>query len=96
VSGGALVEVPSYAARAWKGAELIRADSEAVEVAAGPCVTLPAASGAPERPDYWVIEMGHAKHARLPFPARFHLYHYGGSDYRLVALERPESFAPPG
>jgi hypothetical protein len=62
------------------------------------CVTLPRQAGAgPEAPKYllvdWVSQSG--EHP-AEFPARIHLYDLGASGLRVVGLERPASFDPPG
>lgn len=56
------------------------------------CVPLPAASDAsPSHPAYLVVSItAHGRDRREVLPARAHLYHLGGSEYRIVGLERPE------
>jgi hypothetical protein len=62
------------------------------------CVPLPAVPGAStSSPGYLMMDVVAGAHGEpaLP-PARVHLYHRGGSSYRIVGLERPDDFDPPG
>ncbi len=57
---------------------------------------MPADGAATRRnPSYWIVELSTQQAPALPYPARFHFYYWGGQNYLLVGLERPESFAPP-
>jgi hypothetical protein len=87
-----------YVTSAWRGAELhpVVAPGAESTVPGRVCVLLPALPAPRERPSYFLIEIAHAGPAPRPFPARFHIYHYGLLNYRLVGMERPESFAAPG
>lgn len=61
------------------------------------CARLPPVPGAsPDRPGYLVVDLVASTPGReTTGPARVHLYHLGGGGFRVVALARPESAAPP-
>lgn len=61
------------------------------------CTTLPPVPGAaPSSPQYLIVDL--TAHAGVSHsgPARVHLYHLGGANFRVVGLERPEDGDPPG
>jgi hypothetical protein len=62
------------------------------------CVSLPRQPGtSPEKPKYLIVDWVTQSQGFAPeFPARIHLYDLGASGLRVVGLERPESFDPPG
>ena len=59
------------------------------------CLTLPSTRGTKERPDYLIVDVIGQTGGSSPAPTRVHLYHLGGSDYRIVGLERPDDAQPP-
>lgn len=56
------------------------------------CVPIPDAEGSETDPTYLVVEVsvGTVDPSFIPRPAWVHLYHLGGTNYRVVGLERPD------
>ena len=89
----------SYSTQAWATTKL-----EPVPVVAGRaerghfvCLSLPKVAGAnPRSPRYLVVDVvAKTEGKAATLPARVHLYHLGGRDYRVVGLERPYTDSPP-
>lgn len=61
------------------------------------CLTLPAVRDASAKsPRYLIVDVfAGSQKTDQALPARVHLYHLGGSDYRIVGLERPDDADPP-
>lgn len=88
-----------YQARAWLTTGLQEIASPRLQRLAVDtiCADLPAVGGAsPNRPRYVVVDLTAVSGSQAPAPARVHLYHLGGSGYRVVGLERPDDDDPPG
>ena len=86
--------VRRYAARAYDGNEWFPVPAE-MRAPDGVCVTLPLSLAAsPERPSYLVVDLA-ASIPRDTYPLRAHLYHLGGTSYRIVGLERPYEYTAP-
>jgi hypothetical protein len=99
-SGIAKPDSRRYGARAWLTEALRPAPIGRAYLHSGRivCHDLPAAAGASRKqPAYVIVDVvaGSAAQAATK-PARVHLYHLGGTDYRVVGLERPSDFEPPG
>lgn len=64
----------------------------------GVCVDLPPQTGAsPEAPKYLIVDWVSQSDSFPPeLPARVHLYDLGSGGLRVVGLERPQDFEPPG
>ena len=62
------------------------------------CINLPAVPGASESsPEYLIVQLdAKSRGAPPPKPVRVHLYHLGGSTFRVVGLHRPYRDVPPG
>jgi hypothetical protein len=88
-----------YRARAWVGDEL-RSMSPAVRGAPehSVCVDLPEVAGADRsHPEYLIVDVRSGiRDAEFQPPTRVHLYHLGGTEYRIVGLERPYDDSSPG
>ena len=79
-----------YRARAWVGEGLLPTPVASPRVGQRVCVNLPALQGASqEAPEYAVVDLYAFSGSQPRVPARIHLYHLGGSDYRVVGIERP-------
>jgi hypothetical protein len=89
----------SYATRAWAGDDLrpVPMGRGHLERSHWVCQHLPKAPGAsPDNPQYVVVDVTASTRGKAAtLPARVHLYHLGGRDYRIVGLERPYSANPP-
>ena len=90
-----------YAGRAYLTENAIPAPLEGLRATGDSelhvCAPLPEVPGATEStPKYLMIDVagltGRSDRIR---PARVHLWHLGGSDYRVVGLQRPEDADPP-
>jgi hypothetical protein len=91
VAGVVLPNARSYGARAWTAGESTARNVTTDHAGATVCVTLPAGMKRAGPPRYVIIDItARRSGASLP-PARVHLYGLGGSDYRIVGLERPAS-----
>ena len=88
-----------YGARAWLGEALSPANLGRTRLVDGTvvCADLPKVAGASKTaPQYVIVDLVAGSDGETPtYPARTHLYHLGGSEYRVVGLERPEEFDPP-
>jgi hypothetical protein len=95
VTGG-VVDAASrqYRAQAWTGQPARTLEVQRGE--GGPCATLPAGlGGTAQQPAYVVVDVvGAGPGGALP-PLRVHLYHLGGTQFRIAGLERPEGAGPP-
>jgi hypothetical protein len=99
VSGGLLpVSLRQYGARAWVGDNNEQAAVKQVRTSAKQvCIDLPAVPAAsPNAPGYLIADLYAFSASQPRTPARVHLYHLGGSDYRVVGLERPYDGDGPG
>lgn len=94
-SGIASAGTRGYDARAWLGDELTPATATArIQDGRFACVQLPRVPAATRSdPRYLIVDV---TASGTMGPARVHLYHLGGSDYRVVGLERPDDGDPPG
>lgn len=102
VTGGvAPPEQRWYAGRAYLGESLTRAPLEGLRATGDPdahvCAPLPEVPGAsPQGPRYLIVDVaGLTGREDERNPARVHLYHLGGEQYRIVGLERPYGSEPP-
>jgi len=99
VAGVVRPEQRVYAVRTWLGSEARPAPSGHVALRDGrfACVELPAVPGAtPANPGYLMVDLMTAtRGSGTNPPARVHLYHLGGGNYRVVGIERPSGFEPP-
>jgi hypothetical protein len=86
-----------YQVRAYLTTALERAAVPKLRIVDRVCAPLPAVPGSgPDDPKYMVVDMFGRTGSQQWVPARVHLYHSGGSDYRVVGLERPSEPTPPG
>lgn len=88
-----------YSTRAWLTKDLQSATAPYVERIGHStvCTVLPAVSGASaSSPRYLVVDVVAVTGSQQPAPARVHLYHLGGHDFRVVGFERPDDDRPPG
>jgi hypothetical protein len=85
--------VRRYTARAFTsaGALTLAAEKTAPDRV---CARLPGAAGTPAEPAYMIVDLT-AFVPRDTYPARLHLYHLGGANYRLAGLERPYDYDAP-
>lgn len=99
VGNVASVESRAYTTRAWQGERLepIAVGNGRAERGHHVCLHLPKVpSASTASPGYLVVDVVAGPRGGKPsLPARVHLYHLGGRDYRVVGLERPYDPAPP-
>jgi hypothetical protein len=86
-----------YGARAYLGEQLMRYRIPSVKVTGSTlCAELPKIYGAtPDKPRYLIMDMYAFSGSANRVPARVHLYHLGGNDFRVVGLQRPYEDDPP-
>ncbi len=100
VVGGVVTKAErGYRARAWLGEDRTPAllNTPALNEGSWACVGLPALPGAStSAPEYLIVDVVATSGSQRTAPARAHLYHLGGTDYRVVGLERPSDDDPPG
>ena len=98
VTGGLFpVTLRTYGARAWLGAALNEAPVPQMRTStANVCVDLPQTDGNQAAPEYVIMDLYAFSGSQRRVPARVHLYHLGGTDYRVVGLERPYEGGEPG
>jgi hypothetical protein len=88
--------VRKYGARAWLGEKLQKHAIPTVRTAPRLCADLPMIKGASDKnPQYVIVDMYAFSGSANRAPARVHLYHLGGTNYRVVGLERPYADEPP-
>jgi hypothetical protein len=89
-----------YGVRTWLGESADAGPAPKVALKDGrfACLPLPSVPGASaSSPRYLMVDVASGAPGQKPIPpARVHLYHLGGSDYRVVGLERPDDFDAPG
>ena len=89
----------SYETRGWQSTELLPVSPGGAHGERGHhvCFALPRVpSASPGSPKYLIVDaIARTRGEKPTLPARVHLYHLGGSDYRIVGLERPYSDRPP-
>ncbi len=86
----------TYGARAWLGDSLQKHAIGSVRTAPKLCAELPQLSGStPQKPQYIIMDMYAFTGSQSRAPARVHLYHLGGTDFRIAGLERPYDNGPP-
>ena len=87
-----------FGVRIWRGAELEEVDP--IHTAYHPrgrvCTELPTSNATAKDPAYLIVDVVASNGSAPNAPARVHLYHLGDAGYRIVGLERPSGFAPPG
>jgi hypothetical protein len=90
----AAAEGRRYTARAWRGRGGLEQVGVPRAVIRGDqvCMPLPSHERASARTPYYLIVdvTQHGRDRREAVPARVHLYDLGGSDFRVVGLERPD------
>ncbi len=89
----------AYSARAWLTEDLEPALLHAPVRERGrfACVALPEVPGAAaDKPAYLIVDVTARSLDQAPGPLRVHLYHLGGTDFRVVGLERPVDQDAPG
>ncbi len=90
----------SYEARAWLGEPLTPHPLTLAQSSPSVCVPLPQVAdgitASPDHPRYLIVDLYAYAGSQSRNPARVHLYHLGGTDYRVVGLERPSDDDPPG
>ncbi len=85
-----------YGARAWLGDRLQKHAIPTVRTAPRLCADLPVIQGSTAKsPQYVIMDMYAFSGSGNRAPARVHLYHLGGTNYRIVGLERPYKDGPP-
>ena len=85
-----------YGARAFVGDRLEPTALAPTRLRPRLCVQLPPVPGAtPKVPGYLIVDLYAWTGSETRVPARVHLYHLGGGDYRVVGLERPYHNDPP-
>ena len=99
LAGVARAEQRGYETRGWQTTELepARAGSARIERGHHVCFDLPSVgSASAQNPEYLIVDaVARTRGDKPTLPARVHLYHLGGSAYRVVGLERPNSDRPP-
>jgi hypothetical protein len=98
-AGVALPSARAYAARSWVGESLAETPvAIGTDGADQVCVVLPPVPGASTgKPRYLIVDLlSGTRGARMQPPARVHLYHLGGAEYRVVGLQRPQCSRRPG
>ncbi len=89
-----------YKAELWQGEPFTSGGRLGVTARTGServCVELPKqAGGTKQKPAYLVLDVtaGLQGVSETP-PLRLHLYHFGGQEFRVAGVERPESSGPP-
>lgn len=85
-----------YGARAWLGNSLQKHAIPTVRTSPRVCADIPVLAGSTkENPQYIIMDLYAFTGSQNRAPARVHLYHLGGTDFRVVGLQRPYDNAPP-
>jgi hypothetical protein len=86
-----------YGARAFLGNTATKQEIAQIRTTPKVCVDLPVVGGASQdSPRYLMVDMYALSGSQPAVPARVHLYHLGGTNYKVVGLERPDNNDPPG